>query len=68
MDRAMLQRHLAQAEQHVEQGQNHILQQETRIAQLDRDGHDTTEARKFLATLRETQAVHVESRERILKS
>jgi hypothetical protein len=43
------------------------FKQEALIAQLDRDGHDTTEAKKFLATLRETQAVHVEGRERIVK-
>jgi hypothetical protein len=66
MDRAMLQQHLAQAEQHAALGQNHITKQESLIAELDRDGHDTTEARKVLATLRDTQKLHEQSVERII--
>ena len=62
----MLQQHLAQAEQHAALGQHHITKQESLIAELDRDGHDTTEARKVLATLRDTQKLHEQSVERII--
>jgi hypothetical protein len=36
------------------------------IAELDRDGHDTTHAWAILATMRLTQALHLEDRRRIL--
>ena len=63
----MVEQHLAEAERHIAQGADHVIKQESLIAELDRDGHDTTEAKKVLATLRETQALHVEGRDRILK-
>jgi hypothetical protein len=66
MDRAMLQQHLAEAERHASAGLRHLSRQETLIAELDRDGHDTTEARKVLATLRTTQSLHEQDVERIL--
>jgi hypothetical protein len=66
MDRAALLQHLAQAEHHVAEGRRHLARQEELIAELDRDGHDTTEARKLLATLRATQALHQEDVERLL--
>jgi len=36
------------------------------IAELDRDAHDTTEAWKVLATLRDTQSLYEQHVERIL--
>jgi hypothetical protein len=48
MDRALLLQHLAQAERHVAEGEQHLLRQEELIAELDRDGHDTEEARVIL--------------------
>jgi hypothetical protein len=44
MDRALL----LQAERHVAEGEQHLLWQEELIAELDRDGHDTEEARVIL--------------------
>jgi len=67
MDRARLQQHLVDAEQHVADGAQHITKQESLIAQLDRDGHDTMEAKKVLDTLRRTQALLVERRNHILR-
>jgi len=66
MDRAILRQHLAQAERHVAEGKRHLLRQEERIAELDRDGHDTVEARRLLATLRATQRLHEQDVERLL--
>ena len=66
MDREMIIRHLAEAEEHVALGLRHIVEQEARIKDLDRDGHDSTEARRLLRLFRETQVQHVEHRDRLL--
>jgi hypothetical protein len=67
MNRNILLQHLAQAEWHAARGQQHLAKQECLIAELDRDGHDTTEALKLLVTLRKTQALHQRDVERILQ-
>jgi hypothetical protein len=51
----------------VLQGEEHILQQEVRVAELDRDGHDTKQALETLATFRHMQAEHVAHRDRLLQ-
>ena len=66
MDRETIIRHLADAEEHVAQGVRHIVEQEARIKELNRDGHDTTEARRLLTLFVETQVQHVEHRDRLL--
>ncbi|MGX1164257.1 hypothetical protein AB7M16_000523 [Bradyrhizobium sp. USDA 372] len=66
MDREILQQHLALAQRHASMGEKHIARQESLIAELDRDGHDTAEARKILATLRDTQRLHEQDVERLL--
>ena len=65
MNRAILLQHLAQAEQHLVLGEGHLTSQQALIAELERDGHDTEEAREVLATMLQSQAVHVQGRERI---
>lgn len=67
-DRENLLQQLVEAERHIAQSEEHISTQEGLIAELDRDGHDTTEARAILDTLRQTQAVHRQDVARILKS
>jgi hypothetical protein len=67
MDRAVLIQHLAKAKQHAARGRQHLVRQEELIAELDRDGHDTTEARKVLATLRDSQALHEQDVARLLR-
>ncbi|UFW46500.1 MULTISPECIES: hypothetical protein [Bradyrhizobium] len=66
MDRRILEEHLALARRHANMGAQHIARQEGLIAELDRDGHDTAEARKILNTLRETQRLHEQDVERLL--
>jgi len=66
MDRRLLQQHLEQAERHIALGKQHLAKQEAIIAELDRDGHDTTDALAILVTLRETRSLHVQDRDRIL--
>jgi hypothetical protein len=45
----------------------HLARQEALIAELDRDGHDTTDAIAILATLRSSQGLLKGERERILR-
>lgn len=59
--------HLQEAERHVAVGERHIAEQERRIAELDRDGHDTKQARELLETFRTLQAEHLAHRDHILK-
>jgi hypothetical protein len=67
MDREMLERHLALAERHVAEGQPRVDSQRRLVAELERDGHDITEARRMLTAFEETQQLHVEDRDRIRK-
>ena len=62
----MLQQPLAMAERHVALGEHHLARQEALIAELDRDGHDTADALKLLATMRATQRLHRQERNRLL--
>ncbi|SFH81178.1 hypothetical protein [Bradyrhizobium sp. Gha] len=62
----MLQQHLAMAERHVALGEDHLARQEALVAELDRDGHDTADALAILATMRETQRLHLQDRDRLL--
>ncbi|MDE1936666.1 hypothetical protein [Bradyrhizobium sp.] len=67
MDRKTELQHLALAERTVAQGERHIAREEQMISELDRAGHDTSEAVALLATYRRTQAQHVAHRNLILK-
>ncbi len=67
MDRETLLRDFASAGQHVAQSDAHILKQEALIAELDRDGHDTSVARALLDSMRDTRALHIQHRGRLLK-
>jgi hypothetical protein len=66
MDRVRIEEHLNQAEQHITLGMMHISRPQQIIAELQRDGHDTTDAEALLATLEETQRLHLSGRETIL--
>ena len=66
MDRDMVLRHLAEAERHIAQGETHLAKQSALIAELERHGHDTSGAQAVFTTMRETQALHQQNRERIL--
>jgi hypothetical protein len=63
----MLAQHLAQAEDDVASGRRAIIRQRELILDLDRDGHETGEARRLLATFEEMQKLHVADRDRLLK-
>jgi hypothetical protein len=57
--------HLAQAEAHIALGDRNIVHQRELVAELERDGHDTAEAKRLLASFEELQAMHIAERARI---
>ena len=65
MDRATLEKDLAQAERHIAQGQKQIAVQRRIIAALEGDAYDTVIARELLATSEKKQAIAVAERDRI---
>jgi hypothetical protein len=67
MDRQQTMEHLALAEEHVRVGAKNVARQREMIAELERDGHDTTQARSLLAHFEQVQAMHVADRERLLR-
>jgi hypothetical protein len=67
MDRVFLTNRLYQAERHVASGERHIARQHDLIAELQRDGHDTTEAKALLKKFEELQTMHLNDRDRLLR-
>jgi hypothetical protein len=67
MEQAIPAEHLRQARDHVAQGEEHIRRQRALIAQLERDGYETALAKQLLATLEETQVLHEQDRERLIR-
>lgn len=68
MDRETDLAHFASAEKAVIEGERHIQRQEQVVAELDRDGHDTTEALALLASFWRIQAQHVAHRDFLLRN
>src|SRR5262249_39765852 len=64
-DRETIRQRLRMAERHVHRGEENIGSQRRIVAEFARDGHDTTMARKLLATFEMIQAAHVEDRDRL---
>lgn len=67
MDRATLLQHLAMTERHVSAGEITLARQEALIAQMERHGHDTADARSVLSTMMQTQRLHTADRDRLLR-
>jgi hypothetical protein len=62
---SMLKDHLALAERHAAEGEARIVKQHDIIAELERDGHDTKQARDLLRVFEETQVSFVADRDRL---
>jgi hypothetical protein len=58
MDPGAIQQHLDQAERHAAEGRQLVARQERLVTELRKRGHNTTDARKVLETLRAALAVH----------
>ena len=67
MGREQIERDLTQAEGHVRQGEQHILCQRELITDVERDGHDISEAQALLALFDETLCRHIEYRNRLTR-
>jgi hypothetical protein len=52
-------------DRHIAEGEKHLAEQQRRIELLRRDGHNTAQSEQLLAVLRESQATHLQTRERI---
>jgi hypothetical protein len=61
----ILRQRLAQTEEIVLLSEHHVVRQEERIATLERDGHDTAQAKRILTTFEEAQALHIATRDRL---
>lgn len=57
---------LAQAERHIAEGRETIARQEQIVAELDRDGHDTSAAWALLRAFRNSMEQHLDHRNRLL--
>ena len=67
MDRAFFEHALLLALQHIEIGHRNVARQREIVAELGRDGHDTTLARDLLANFEELQLIHMADRDRVLQ-
>jgi hypothetical protein len=67
MKQSVVREYLKQARSHVAIGERQIAEHKEVIADLERDGHDSTRARKSLALLDALQKMHVAERARLEK-
>jgi hypothetical protein len=58
---------LEMVERHIAGGNRHIAQQVARIAKLEALGLDTYSAETLMTILRQSQRLHIEHRDRILR-
>jgi hypothetical protein len=61
----MLEDHLALAERHVSEADGHVGRQLQRVLELERDGHDTQQARELLRQFSDLRALHIADRDRL---
>ena len=65
MDRRLKLAYLVRARQHVAAGEEHIARQTELVAELERDKHDASEARRLLAKFIVMQSLHIDGLERL---
>ena len=63
MDRALLERHLVQAELHVTQGEHHVARQREIIAGLANDGRGLRSAQALLSEFQRMLVLHIAHRD-----
>jgi hypothetical protein len=67
MDRNAILDHLAMAKRHVAEAKRHVARQRETVAQLERDGHDTSASRTLLEQFEHLYMMHVTDRDRLQK-
>jgi hypothetical protein len=67
MDRAVLQDHLAAIDRHIVEAECQIANQRERVAQLERDGHETALDTELLKRFEEVLDLNLADRDRLRK-
>jgi hypothetical protein len=67
MKRALLRRHLEEAESRVERGQRNVDRQREAVADLERDDQDATIAKVLLKIFEKANESHVADRDRLVQ-
>jgi hypothetical protein len=67
MDRASLERRLANADKHIGEGMRHIAQQKALIQGMERLGRDTSMSKQLLQTFEEMLRLHTADRDKLLR-
>jgi hypothetical protein len=67
VDRKILELHLQQAERHVAAAQEYVSRQGERVPQLERDGHDASDAKKLLTLFEDLEVMHIAHRDRLAR-
>jgi hypothetical protein len=67
MDRASLERRLANAQKHITEGERHVAAQQKLIQRMARLGRDTTRSQRLLETFEETLRLHMADRDKLLR-
>ena len=68
MDRASLERRLANADKHIVEGMRHIAQQKKLIQGMERLRRDTSMSKQLLQTFEETVRLHTADRDKLLRA
>ena len=66
-DEAMLRERLKSAQHNATEGQLHVHRQRAVIRRLEREGHDSREARWFLGTIEDLLRMHIRERDRLAR-
>jgi hypothetical protein len=66
-DRDSVSRHLELANKHVADGQRRVEAQLNLVIRLERDGHDTGQAKRLLEQFEQILALQLQTRDRILQ-
>ena len=67
MKRALLQRHIEEAESRIQRGQRNVNHQRKTVSNLERDNQDATIATALLGMFEKALAGHVADRDQLLK-
>jgi hypothetical protein len=67
MDRATLERRLANANKHIAEGARHVAQQKALVQGMERQGRDSSTSKQLLQTFEETLRLHMADRDKLLR-
>ena len=68
LDRESLRRQLSTVEKHIAIGMKALESQRRVLAELERDGHETLEARKLLVNFEKAQGLYLDEHKRLSRA